>query len=158
MILPVLIPAAAGLLALILPSRERALLPGLIAIAASLAELAVAILLFPLDMTLTLPWMGYGIEFSLVLSRMSAFILLAIAGFGVLVSLYATSFMSGWKRARQFHAWLLITVAMASGMALANNLIVLLVFGEGLLLTQFGMIAAGRNKPYGTAIKAFIIL
>ena len=158
MILPVLIPAAAGLLALILPSRERALLPGLIAVAATLAELAVAILLFPLDMTLTLPWIGYGVDFSLVLSRMSAFILLAIAGFGVLVSLYATSFMSGWKRARQFHAWLLITVATASGMALANNLVLLLVFGEGLLLTQFGMIAAGRSKPYGTAIKAFIIL
>ncbi len=158
LILPVLIPAAAGVLALVLPSRERALLPGLIAIAGSAAELALAILLFPLDMTLTLPWLGYGMDVSLMLSRMSAFILLAVAGFGVLVSLYATSFMSGWKRARQFHAWVLLTLAMASGMALANNLVLLLVFGEGLLLTQFAMIAAGRSKPYATAIKAFIIL
>jgi formate hydrogenlyase subunit 3/multisubunit Na+/H+ antiporter MnhD subunit len=158
LVLPVLIPAAAGVLALVLPSRERALLPGLIAIAGSAAALAVAILLFPLDMTLTLPWLGYGVDVSLMLSRMSAFILLAVAGFGVLISLYATSFMSGWKRARQFHAWVLITLAMASGMALANNLVLLLVFGEGLLLTQFAMIAAGRSKPYATAIKAFIIL
>ena len=156
--LPILIPAAAGALALILPSRERALLPGLIAVIGSAAELVVAILLFPFDMTVTLPWLGYGIDASLQLSRLSAFIVLATAGFGILISLYATSFMSGWKRARQFHAWVLLTLSMASGMALANNLVLLLFFGEGLLLTQFAMIAAGRSKPYGTAIKAFIIL
>ncbi len=158
LILPILVPAAAGLLALILPSRERAVLPGLIAVAASAAELMVAILLFPNDMALTLPWLGYGVEISLVLSRMSAFILLATAGFGILISLYSVAFMMNAPRARQFHAWVLFTLAMASGMVLANNLVLLLFFGEGLLLTQFAMIAAGRSRPYATAIKAFIIL
>jgi NADH-quinone oxidoreductase subunit L len=52
----------------------------------------------------------------------------------------------------------LLTVAMASGAALANNLVLFLVFAEGLLLTQFAMISAGRNKPYATAIKAFVIV
>ena len=158
LILPVLIPAFAGLLALVLPSRERALLPGLIAVIASAAGLVVAILLFRFDMAYTLPWLGYGVEISLLLSRMSAFILLAIAGFGLLISLYAASFMSGWKRARQFHTWLLLTVAMASGAALSNNLVLFLVFAEGLLLTQFAMISAGRSNPYATAIKAFVIV
>ena len=82
------------------------------------------------------------------MSRLSAFILLAIAGFGFLVSLYAAAFMMNAPRARQFHAWLLLTVAMASGAVLADNLVLLLVFWEGLLLTQFGMISAGRDKPY----------
>ncbi len=158
LILPIVIPAAAGVLALILPSRARALLPGLIAVAASAAELAVAILLFPSDMALTVPWLGYGVEVSLVLSRMSAFILLATAGFGILISLYSTAFMANAPRARQFHAWLLLTVSMASGAALANNLVLFLVFAEGLLLTQFAMISAGRSKPYATAIKAFVVV
>ena len=65
LILPVIIPAAAGLLALLLPSGKRAILPGIIAVAASAAELAVAIYLFPFDASLTLPWLGYGVEISL---------------------------------------------------------------------------------------------
>ncbi len=158
LILPVIIPAAAGLLALLLPSGKRAILPGIIAVAASAAELAVAIYLFPFDASLTLPWLGYGVEISLVVSRLSAFILLATAGFGILISLYSAAFMMNAPRARQFHAWLLITVSMASGAALANNLVLFLVFAEGLLLTQFAMISAGRDKPYRTAIKAFVIV
>jgi NADH-quinone oxidoreductase subunit L len=169
LILPILIPATAGVFALVLPSRERGLLPGVIAVLASAAELVVAVLLFPLDISYTIPWLGYGVEVSLVLSRMSAFILLATAGFGILISLYATSFMptqagprgadaAGWKRARRFHAWLLFTVALASGAVLANNLVLFLVFAEGLLLTQFAMISAGPSRPYATAIKAFVIV
>ena len=53
---------------------------------------------------------------------------------------------------------MLLTVAMASGAVLADNLVLLLVFWEGLLLTLFGMIATGDRRPYGTAIKAFIIV
>ena len=49
---------------------------------------------------------------------------------------------------------------MASGAVLADNLVLLVVFWEGLLLTLFGMIAIGRSRsaPYGTAIKAFVIV
>ena len=158
LILPVAVPALAGLLALILPSRKGAILPALVAVAASAVQVALAIILFPTDQSLTIPWLGYGIEISLVLSRMSAFILLATSGFGILVSLYASAFMADRPRARQFHAWVLFTIAMASGAALADNMVLFLVFAEGLLLTQFAMISAGKDKPYRTAIKAFVIV
>jgi formate hydrogenlyase subunit 3/multisubunit Na+/H+ antiporter MnhD subunit len=158
LILPILIPAAAGLLALVLPSREKALLPGLTAVAAGVVQVALAAVLFPLNMTLDLPWLGYGIDISLALTRLSAFTLLAVAGFGLLISLYSISFMARQPRARQFYAWILLTMSMGSGAVLSNNLVLFVVFSEGMLLTQFAMIAAGRSRPYGTAIKALVIV
>ena len=58
----------------------------------------------------------------------------------------------------QFYSYLLITLAMTNGAVLADNLVLLLFFWEGLLLTLFGMIAIGRPGAYKTAIKAFIIV
>jgi formate hydrogenlyase subunit 3/multisubunit Na+/H+ antiporter MnhD subunit len=156
--LPIALPAAAGVLALVLPGRRTRWVTSLVAIAASTLQLALVILLFPSDLSLTVPWLGYGIELSLKLTRMSAFILLAISGFSFLVSLYAASSMARGSSTRTFHAWMLITVAMASGAVLANNLVLFIVFWEGLLLTLFGMIVTGDRRPYGTAIKAFIIV
>jgi formate hydrogenlyase subunit 3/multisubunit Na+/H+ antiporter MnhD subunit len=158
LVLPIALPAVAGIIALILPGRRARWITSLVAIAASTLQLALVVLLFPSDMSLTIPWLGYGIELSLKLTRMSAFILLAIAGFSFLVSLYAASSMAKAPSTRTFHAWMLLTVAMASGAVLANNLVLFLVFWEGLLLTLFGMIATGDRRPYGTAIKAFIIV
>ena len=66
--------------------------------------------------------------------------------------------MTDEPSARQFYAYLLFTLAMASGAVLANNLVLLLFFGEGLLLTQFAMIADRPQQAYKTAVKAFIIL
>jgi formate hydrogenlyase subunit 3/multisubunit Na+/H+ antiporter MnhD subunit len=157
LILPIVIPAAAGVIALLIPGKVR-LLASLFSVIASAVQVAVAIALFPTDAVFVLPWLGYGLEFSLKLSRMSAFIVLAIAGFGFLVSLYAASSMAQAPSARPFFAWMLLTVAMGCGVALADNLVLLLVFGEGLLLTLFGMISAGAGRPYKTAIKAVIIV
>jgi formate hydrogenlyase subunit 3/multisubunit Na+/H+ antiporter MnhD subunit len=158
MILPIAVPALAGLLALVLPDRKAPWLPSALAVAASTAGLVLAGLLFSFDLSLDVPWIGYGISFSLRLSRMSAFILLAIAGFAFLVSLYAGASMRGQKGNRAFHAWMLLTVALASGAALADNLVLLVVFWEGLLLTLFGMISCGARAGYATAIKALVIV
>jgi len=157
LILPIAIPAAAGIIALLASGKVR-WIASLLSVIASAAQVAVAVVLFPTDAALTLPWLGYGIELSLSLSRMSAFIVLAIAGFSFLVSLYAASSMAKAPSTRPFFAWMLLTVAMASGAAMADNLVLLLVFWEGLLLTLFGMISAGAGRPYKTAMKAVIIV
>ncbi len=164
LILPIALPAAGGLLTLALPSRRGAgnvragRLPGALAAFFGAAQLALAIRLFPADLSFRLPWLGYGIELALRLSRFSAFILLAIGGFTFLVALYAGVFMRRAPSGRPFAAWLLFTAALAGGAVLADNLVLLLVFWEGLLLTQFGMIAAGGNRSPRTAIKAFVIV
>jgi formate hydrogenlyase subunit 3/multisubunit Na+/H+ antiporter MnhD subunit len=158
LVLPVAVPAVLGIVALLVPARRAAWLYAVIALVASAIQLALAIFLFPKDLSFTAAWLGFGIEASLRLTRMSAFILLAIAGFSFLVSLYATSSMKGSRSPRQFFAWMLLTVALASGAVLADNLVFFVVFWEGLLLTLFAMIITGSNRPFPTAIKAFIIV
>ncbi len=66
--------------------------------------------------------------------------------------------MSKAPSAKPFFAWMLLTAGLAAGAVLADNLVLLVVFLGSLLLTQFGMIAAGPRKPYGTAIKAVVIV
>ena len=157
LILPIALPAAAGIVALCAVGKIRWIAP-LVAVLASAAQVAVAVLLFPTDSIFTLPWLGYGLELSLKLSRMSAFIVLAISGFLFLVALYSASSMARDAATRRFFAWMLLTGALGTGVALADNLVLLLVFGEGLLLTLFGMISSGARRPYKTAIKAVIIV
>ena len=52
----------------------------------------------------------------------------------------------------------MITLGMVNGAVLADHLIVLLFFWEGLLLTLFGMIAIGSPGAFKTAFKAFVIV
>lgn len=157
-ILPVVIPALAGLIAFIIPGRKAKWVSAIVAILASAVQLAIAIYLFPTDTGLSLAWLGHGIDFSLRVTRLSAFILLAIAGFSLLVSLYAGASMAKAPSTRPFFAWMLFTLALASGAALADNLVLLIIFWEGLLVTMFGMISTGSTRPLGTAIKAVIIV
>lgn len=95
LILPIVVPAVGGLLAFLLPSRRLRWAAGAPAVLVSVIQAALAILLFPLDLSFTIPWLGMGMDFALRLTRLSAFILLAVAGFGLLVSLYASRFMAG---------------------------------------------------------------
>jgi NADH-quinone oxidoreductase subunit L len=47
---------------------------------------------------------------------------------------------------------------MVNGAVLSDNLVLMLFFWEGLLLTLFGMIMIGSKQAFKTAIKAFIIV
>lgn len=100
---------------------------------------------------------GFGIQFSLRLYNFSSFMLLAASGFGLLIGLYSFSFMKGKTLANQFYSYFLLILGFANGVILADNLILLLFFWEGTLLTMFGMIVIGHKGAFRTAIKAFII-
>jgi len=109
-------------------------------------------------MIYTIPWVGFGLALSFRLDHFSLFIGLSIAAFGLLIALYSIPFLKGKSYAGQFYLYLLLTLLFAIGTVLANNLILLLFFWEGLLLTLFGMIIIGNKEAYKTAIKAFVIV
>jgi NADH-quinone oxidoreductase subunit L len=167
LLLTVAIPVVAGVLVLLARGRMSRVGWGL-AMLAALASLALAIVLFQGcqagtigtggELRYTATWAGFGMEFSLRLYQFSAFILLAAAGFVALVMLYCGGFMKSHPHASQFHAYALFTLAMVNGAALADHLITLLFFWEGLLLTMLGMIAVGRPGAWKAAIKAFVIV
>ncbi len=150
----ILLPAVAGVVVLALrrsPSRIGESLTFL----ATLINLGVAINAFGKTFAWSAPWGTF--EFSLRLYHFSSFIILAAAGFSAAVALYSWRFMVDRPHKNLFHGLLLLSTAMVNGAVLANNLLVLLFFWEGLLATLFGMIAVGSKQAFKTATKAFII-
>ena len=162
LLVPILLPVAAALAILLMGRASNAARAGLV-LAATLGNLVLAAAMFHVagageEVRLALPWAGQGLEFSLRLYPFSSFVLLAAGGFSLLISLYCWTFMAGRPHATMFYVYLLLSLAMANGAVLADHLVVLLFFWEGLLLTLMGMIAIGRPGAWKTAIKAFIIV
>ncbi len=153
---PIIIPTITGLLCLLVPKNVKGVKEALVLIGATL-NLLLCVFLFDKELTFLTPWGGFGFDFSLRLFHFSSFIMLAAAGFTFLIVLYSTVFMSGKKFASQFFSYMLISTAMVNGAVLADNLVVMLFFWEGLLGTLFGLIILGRKEAYKTAIKAFVI-
>ncbi len=158
--LPILMPVAAGLVCLLISDRAK-MVKEWITILVAAANLVVAILLFGKVADFTYPWIEtWGISFSLRLYQFSSFIVLASAGFGLLIAIYSAASMKGKPKLRSYYSYVLITLGFVDGAVLANNLILLLVFWEGLLLVLYGMIALGgpnSRETSKTAVKAFVI-
>ena len=156
LLLPILIPSAFAAAMFCVPSARRGVQQTLVLLATVL-NLALAFALFKARITLSVPWMG-PIDFSLRLYNFSAFIMAAAAGFSLLIALYSSVSLKAKPYAKQFYAYLLISLAMTNGAVLADNLLVLLFFWEGLLLTMFAMISIGGRGAFKTATKALIIV
>ena len=156
MLWAILMPAVAGLVILALGHLHRVLRAALV-LSAAAVNLAFALRLFGNSAKLVLAWAPFGMDFSLRLYHFSGFVLLAAAGFCLAISLYCIPFMVTRRYAGQFYVYLFFSVAMTNGALLADNLVLLIFFWEGLLLTLFGMITIGSPNAFRTAVKALII-
>jgi NADH-quinone oxidoreductase subunit L len=158
LLLPILLPAVLAVVLLLLPRTLR-LLRDLLAVGGAAVLVYYAFVLFGVkDLRYTVPWLGLGIDFDLRLYHFSSFILLALAGFLILIAVYTTVKMKDAPRGREFMAYVFLTAAFANGAALANNFVPLVFFWEGLLVTLYGMITIGGRPASGrTAVKALLI-
>ena len=149
LLIPILGPAVLAVLLLLLPRRLR-LLRDVLAVGGAAAVVYQAFALFAVkDLRFSVPWLGLGIDFDLRLYHFSSFILLALAGFLILITLYTTVKRRGMPREREFMAYVFLTAAFANGAVLANNFVPLLFFWEGLLVTLYGMITIGGRPASG---------
>ena len=91
---------------------------------------------FPLPLVVALVWplfqqAGTTLELmpwlSLRIDTLSAFILLAVAFFGLFIAIYSVGYMKGRERHREYFAYLLWTLGISCGVMLANDLLFLLV-------------------------------
>ena len=154
---PILLPALAAVLCLAVPKGVK-LVREAIALVAALGVLYLAIKLFGVrTLELRLPWLGNGVDFDLRLFHFSSFILLALAGFLVLIVLYSTAKMKDHPHVRGYYVYVLISAALANGAVLADNFVPLVFFWEGLLVTLYLLISIGGKLSHRTAVKAFII-
>ncbi len=158
LLLPILLPALLAVVLLLLPRALR-LLRDVLAVAGAAVLLYYGFVFFSLkDLRFAVPWLGLGIDFDLRLYHFSSFILLALAGFLLLITVYATAKMKDAPRSREFMAYVFLTAAFANGAVLANNFVPLVFFWEGLLVTLYGLITIGGRPTSGrTAVKALLI-
>jgi formate hydrogenlyase subunit 3/multisubunit Na+/H+ antiporter MnhD subunit len=155
--IPILLPLVFGLLLLVWPKALKAAL-GWAAVFGAALNMALAVLFFGKQSVVTIPWAGFGMDFSMRLYGFSSFILLAAAFFTLAVVFYCVSFLKDKDFAGKFYFYLFLTTAMVNGAVLANNLILMLFFWEGLMVPLYGMISIGKPDAYKTAVKAFIIV
>lgn len=154
----ILIPAIVGVILLVVPMKTR-YLRGVIASATTAFLVYLIFTLWGRDIPpINIPWAGFEMDFQLRYYGLSQFIVTAITIFTFLVTLYSVTFMVDKPKNNQFYGYTLLSEAMAIGAVLANNLVVMLFFWEGLLITLFTLVSSGSDKAYKTAVKAFIIV
>jgi len=157
-LIPIVLPLAAAL-ALLLISEKTKYLKELLASAAALVSLAAAANIFMLPaQEFTMPWLTESISFTLRADSLSAFLLLAVSLFSAAISVYSFS-LADKGPSKWFFFNLLMTQAFAAGAALADNMVAMLFFWEGLLVFLYTFIALSQpNKAAKrTAMKAFLI-
>jgi formate hydrogenlyase subunit 3/multisubunit Na+/H+ antiporter MnhD subunit len=153
----ILLPFIAGLLIFVLPKSIQKI-TGFFALLVTLANLVFAVFLFKKDIVTSVPWMGFGVNLSIRIDQFSSFIILAVAVFCFLITLYSITFMKDKNNSNQFFAYLLISLAMTSGAVIADNLVLMLFFWEGLMVTLFAMILIGSKGAFKTAVKALVLV
>lgn len=150
---PILVPIFLGLLIYFIPRKVKFLREILTLIGSSFV-LGISIWLF-----INKPYEMY-IDDSLIfnLDNLSSFILLSIGLFGFLISIYSLKYMQGKNYQSLYYGSLLWTIGAACGAALANNLIILLVFWGLLGVIFYLMILTGGIKADKAAKKSLIII
>jgi NADH-quinone oxidoreductase subunit L len=153
----IILPFISGALILALGERRR-VINQLLALGTSVVALVLSCALAGREMTLALPYFGFDWDMSFRLYHFSSFIVIASCAFAALIALYSTVFMKDRERSGQFFGYFTLTLGLVNGAVLADHLILLLFFWEGLLVTLFAMIAIGNPGGYKAATKAFIIV
>ena len=153
----VVLPAVLAVLTVIIP-RDSFIARSICFLAAALADLILAIALFiDKEGSMLLSWTDFEINLAFRVDDFSSAIVLALAIFAVLVGIYSVSFLRKKEKYGQFYCYYLLTLAMANGAVLADNLVVLLFFWEGLMVTLFGMLVIGDRQKPATAMKALVL-
>lgn len=152
-----IIPLLCGIISLFV-TTPRFKIKEILAVLTTGFALVCSILLFSRDFNIMIPWLGQTYAIELHLDALNRVLLVAVSGFAFLITLFSIAFMQGQKKLNQYYAWLLITLGLASGVLLANNLFLLLIFWEAMLVTLIGfIILGGKEGSNRTALKALII-
>ena len=159
---PIALPILAGLLCLLLPKRTRRA-HELLAIVTSVLTVGIASTILCLrDLHFTAFWLALGpgvtIQFDLLAGHFGGLILLAASIFTLLIAVYSLRYMADHPRRSEHYAYLLLTMGMAAGTALANNLLVFLFFWDMLVVLLYAMVSLGGKEAIPGANKTLIIV
>jgi formate hydrogenlyase subunit 3/multisubunit Na+/H+ antiporter MnhD subunit len=159
--LPILLPLVFGAAILFFPRKMRYVRETL-TILASLTMIGLTVYLFTQpDLTYHASWLtfrpGLSISFDLATSGFARMALLVVSCFSLMTSLYSFRFMEAHPRRVEYYAYYLAALGATFGAALADNLVVFLLFWElhGFLL--FLMAGINGDEAIRSAAKTLVM-
>lgn len=162
LLLPIVLPTIAGFACLVLPKRLKLMRELLALVSTVITVVAAAYILTIKNLQFTVFWLALGsdltVQFDLLAGHFGSFVLLAVSIFALLVTLYSLRYMADHARHAEHYAYLLLTLGMAAGAALANNLLVFLLFWDLLALLLYAMVSLGGEEAMPGANKTLIII
>lgn len=161
MLLPVIVPLLAGLICLLIPrgpSRFGDRLRALFAMLTTAVVLYLAWPVFNMVGTAYQPQLLANSWLSLRVDALSAFVLLAITFFGLMIAIFSIGYMDGRDRHREYFTYLLWTLGISCSVVLANDLLLLLVCWGFLGLLLYLMIGITGPQAAQAARKSLMII
>jgi formate hydrogenlyase subunit 3/multisubunit Na+/H+ antiporter MnhD subunit len=153
--MPIVIPLAAGLLALLIGRLRNEF--SFIGIVATIYY-ALRIFLSARHGVLTYDYMTIGpVNIGLRVDSLSAFCLIATAFLGLIVIIFSYRYMRGQPGSGAYYLFILFTVGCANGVFMASNLIVVLFFWGFLAAILYGMLFLSTKEASGVAMKGLVI-
>ncbi|MGA2111532.1 MAG: proton-conducting transporter membrane subunit [Anaerolineales bacterium] len=162
LLVPIFLPTLAGLVCLVIPKRVK-WLREILALASVAATLAVSVYIFIVgNLRFSLLWLSMGpaltVPLDFLAGPFASLVLVAASFFAFLLTLYSLKYMADHSRRREHYAYLLLALGMTAGAALANNLIVLLLFWDILVVVLYGMVSLGGEKAIEGANKSLLVI
>jgi formate hydrogenlyase subunit 3/multisubunit Na+/H+ antiporter MnhD subunit len=156
MLLPVTVPLLGGLVCLLIPTSGglAGKLRASVAVLATAATLYAGWVVFHMvgDSYEPFPWLSFRVD------ALSAFVLLAVTFFGLLIAIFSAPYMRGRDRHREYFTYLLWTLGVSCAVVLANDLIFLLVCWGFLGLTLYLMAGLAGPGAAQAARKSLMII
>jgi len=163
LVMPIVAPLLLGALAYAV-SRWSAFLSKIFAVAAAAVVLAGGVYILRIG-DLSLPTQKLvelsgmiSLDLAVASSPLGMIVLLGSAGFAILITIYSFRAMSGSRWEGKFYAYLTWALAGCCIVALADNLLVLLVGWELVTLMLFLMLNLGRADAPAGAAKTYGVL
>jgi formate hydrogenlyase subunit 3/multisubunit Na+/H+ antiporter MnhD subunit len=162
-LVPIVVPAIAGGLCLLIPRRVKFVREALTLGALVWAFVEALQLFGQWPLSFTKDWVAFGdltVQFDLLLSQFSSFVIIFVTLFGLAVAFYSLYWLSKGYDGRRYYSFLLFTVAASVGAALSNSLLLLLIFWEALtaILFMFANLGKQENEAAEGAAKSFVML
>ena len=162
LVLPIFFVLLIGAIAYAVSRWSPLLCKALSAAAAGVVVVAGVVILQSKDLTFSRVWadLGGGLQLRVELAQttLGMVVMLAAAGFALLVAVYSYRSMAGDYWEGKFHAYLIWALGGACIVALAGDLLVLLVGWEIVTLMLFLMVNQGRGDARAGAAKAYGML
>ena len=159
---PLCVPAAAGLICWVM-GRPLRKLSFWVALVGCVWTLLVACAVFQRqELSLNWPWFdvgGLGLGLVLKTTVFTALLGLAVAGFGLLITIYSLGYLKAEIAASRYYAYVMWALAGALTALYADHLLLLLIGWEVVTVALFMLINLGGSETSAKgAMKSFVIL